>query len=138
VQQQLGRVKAVALFGRVRSVNAVAVALPGARFRQVDVPDLRGLFRHANAGDFFVAVRPVEQAQLDAGGVLREEREIDPGPIPGGAERVRLSRPYSHTTLLRRPWMPAGACPEGSRRAGMTEKHPPAVSFPRKRESSFC
>jgi hypothetical protein len=33
--------------------------------------------------------------------------------------------------------MPAGACPEHSRRAGMTEKSAWAMSFPRKRESSF-
>ena len=32
--------------------------------------------------------------------------------------------------------MPAGACPERSRRAGMTEKSLRAMSFPRKRESS--
>ena len=36
---------------------------------------------------------------LDLLGVRRKEREIDPGTIPGGALRIRLSWPYSHTLL---------------------------------------
>ena len=46
--------------------------------------------------DSLVASGGVEQAQLDLGGVLGEEGEIDPGAVPGGAEGIGLSRPDSH------------------------------------------
>src|SRR5262249_44260840 len=102
VEQQLGRVKAVTLLRCVGSVHAIAVALAGAHFRQVDVPDLGGLLRQANPPSFLGTIGPVEETQLYAGGVLRKEREIDTGAIPGGALGIRLPWPNSHTSLLAR------------------------------------
>src|SRR5712692_11406139 len=81
VEEQLGRVEAVASLWLVGSVHPVAIELPRAYARQVDVPDLIGLFRHADSRDFSVAVRPIKQAQLDLGGVLRKEREVNSGSV---------------------------------------------------------
>src|SRR4029453_9646052 len=80
-------------------VNPVTIELPGTEARQVDVPDLVGVLRQANAGGSPPAVRSVKQAQFDLGGVLRKEREIHAAAIPGGAERVRLSKPHVHSLL---------------------------------------
>ena len=42
----------------------------------------------------------VEQAELDGGRVLREEGEVDPFAVPGGAERIRLAGPDAHAAAL--------------------------------------
>jgi hypothetical protein len=36
----------------------------------------------------------VEEAELDLLGMEREEREVDPATIPGGAPRIRFARPH--------------------------------------------
>src|SRR6185437_10239863 len=43
--------------------------------------------------------RLVEEAELDAGGVLGEEREVDSLSIPGCAERIGLAGPDAHRAL---------------------------------------
>src|SRR5262249_1822203 len=53
--------------------------------------DAQGLFRR---------VRRIEQAQLDLVGVFGEESEVDPGTVPGGAERIGMARPDAHTGSL--------------------------------------
>ena len=67
IDEQLDRVEAVALLGRVAAVHAVAVALAGADARQVAVPVVSRALDHVDA-----LLGPVlgEQAQLDVLGVL--------------------------------------------------------------------
>ena len=79
VDQQLGRVEAVAGARVVRAVHAVAVALAGADARQVDVPVERGALADL---DPLLDVLVVEQAQLHPLRVLGEEREVRPVPVP--------------------------------------------------------
>ncbi len=93
VEQQLVGVEPVAGSGVVGAVHPVAVELAGARLGQITVPHLVGVFRERDAG-LFVLPRAVEQAQLHFVGVRREQRKIDPLPIPGRAERIGLARPH--------------------------------------------
>ncbi|MFT3847446.1 MAG: hypothetical protein QM739_01850 [Propionivibrio sp.] len=92
VEQQLVRVEAMALLRAVRAMHPVAVkqAVPFAR--QVAMPDEIGLLRHGDAFDLASAVQ-VEQAELDLGRVLGEEREIDALSVPRRAKRIRFARP---------------------------------------------
>ena len=60
------------------------------------MPDHVGLLGQGDAGCLCGRVEGVEQAQLDLGGVLGEQREVDAGPVPGRAERVGLARPDAH------------------------------------------
>ena len=87
VEQELVRVEPVAGLRRVRSVHPVAVDGAGAGVRQIAVPDLIGIF-----GQFYaIELGPagwVEQAELDLGGIGREQGEIHPQSVPGGPERV--------------------------------------------------
>ena len=53
-----------------------------------------------------------EQAQLDAGGVFREEGEVHPLAIPGGAEWVGGSRPDAHPFRL--PGSPHRRAPQAT------------------------
>ena len=72
----------------VGSVDPVAVDRAGAQVAQVAVPDLVGVLEELDALELPLAPG-VEEAELHAGGVRGEEREVDPEPVPGGAQRVR-------------------------------------------------
>ena len=90
VQQQLGRVAALALLRRPRPMHPVAIALPGRHRRQIGVP--------AESVDLLQADPPlatvvVEQAELDSLGDLGEQREIRARAVVGGAQRIRATRP---------------------------------------------
>src|SRR5690606_28836281 len=76
----------------VGAVHAVAIDEPGARLRQVAVPDLVGALVERDAPDLVASV-VVEQAQLDQQRVAREQREVDAFAVPGGAQRIRPARP---------------------------------------------
>ena len=89
IQDQLVRVEAMAEVRRVRAVHAVAVQLARMHVRQVAVPDHVGLLGQRNRQRLDFGVDRVEQAELDAGGVLGEQREVDADAVPGGAERIR-------------------------------------------------
>ena len=49
------------------------------------MPDLIGVLRQLDALEFGLAIG-IKQAQLNLGGVRREDREIDSQPVPGGAQ----------------------------------------------------
>ena len=96
IDEQLGRVEAMALVGRVRTVHAVAVALARSDVRQVAVPVLRPPLGHLDAR---LVVLVVEQAQLDPLGVLGEHGEVRAAAVPRGAERIWLAGPdFDHRT----------------------------------------
>ncbi len=90
VEQQLVRVAAVAVLRLVRPVHPEAVALARADVRQVAVPD-EGVA--LGQGDPGLGAVLVEQAQLDLGRDLGEQREVGAGAVVGGAERVRRAGP---------------------------------------------
>ena len=92
IEQILARIEAMAAIGIVRPVYAVGVEKPRARVRQVAMPDEVGALAQLHALDLAPATR-IEQAELDALGVLGEEREVHSRTVPGGAERMRPSAP---------------------------------------------
>jgi hypothetical protein len=49
---------------------------------------------------FADGVGRVKQAQLDGGGALRKNGEIDAIAVPTGPQRIRLSRPDAHANSL--------------------------------------
>src|SRR5688572_4110793 len=80
----------MALGGRVGPVHAVAVALPGPDERQVAVPVEGG---HLAQLDPLLDAVLAEQAQLDARGVLGEDREVRAAAVPRRAEWEGVARP---------------------------------------------
>ena len=91
VDQQLVVVEAVAVRRIVGTVDAIAVERSRPQTRQVAVPHFVGVFGQRVARDLAPAAR-VEDAQVDALGVRREEREVDAGTVPGRAERIGAAR----------------------------------------------
>ena len=85
VDQKLRRVEAVPRRGVIRPMHPVPVALAGARVGKVHVPDMVAPLAHRDPRDLLTAVGPVEEAELDALGVLREEGKVDAATIPGRA-----------------------------------------------------
>src|SRR6516162_6891230 len=82
----------MALLRRVRSVHAVAIAQPGPRLGQIAMPDLVRSLPHRDAR-LGLARLGVEEAELDALGMLGEQCEVDAFSVPSGAERVRPPGP---------------------------------------------
>ena len=95
VEQQLVGIEAVAGRGFVGSMDAVTVEQARVGLRQIAVPHLVGVFRQREARDLPPTL-PVEQAQLDFGGIRREQGEVHPAAVPGRAERMRPPRPHGH------------------------------------------
>ena len=93
VDQKLGRVEAMAAFRVVRPVDAVGVPLARPDVRQVAMPVEGGPLGQRESR---LDVVGVEETELDSLGMLGEEREVRPVPIPGRAERKRLSGPGAH------------------------------------------
>ena len=91
IDQQLRGVEAPPVSRVVRAVDAVAVPLPGPDAGQVAVPVER---RPLVDVDALLAAVLVEQAELDALGVLREEREVRAAAVPVGPERERPPGPH--------------------------------------------
>ena len=77
----------------VRAVHPIAVQRSGAAEArgQETVPDAAGLSRQGESRDF-AAARGIEEAQLYAGRIGGERREIDAAPGPAGAERLGGAR----------------------------------------------
>src|SRR5262245_35824499 len=80
----------------VRTMNPVAVELAELDIRQVAMPDLVGLLRQLDPLRLLGRRAGVEKTQLDLRGMLREQREVDPHPVPGGPERIRTTQPDTH------------------------------------------
>src|SRR6185369_13969823 len=68
------------------------VEQPRPGVREVAVPDEIGALQQFDALDFAPALG-IEKAKLDPLGVLREQREVDPRAVPGGAERIGPAAP---------------------------------------------
>ena len=92
IEHQLVGIEPVAGGRLVGAVHAIAVNRSGTHIRHIAVPDLVGEFRQLEARRLPLAA-VVEQAELDPRRGRREQREIDPLAVPGGAKRVRQSFP---------------------------------------------
>ncbi len=85
IEQQLVGVEAVAVFGLIGSVNAIAIELSGRNVVQIAVPDILGALRQFDAFEFAAALT-VEQAELDLLRVGGEQREIGAPAVPACTE----------------------------------------------------
>ncbi len=92
VEEQLVRIEAQAFLGTIGSVHAIAVQHAGPRLRQIAVPDLVGALGERNPLQF-APPGGVEDAQVDALGVLGKQSEVHALAVPVGAARVGASRP---------------------------------------------
>ena len=89
IDEQLVRVEAVAGLRLVRSMHAITIGLARPRLRQIAMPDMLGAFGQGDTLQL-VATAVVEQAQLDAFGVLRKSAKFTPCPsqvAPSGQAR---------------------------------------------------
>jgi hypothetical protein len=93
IDQQLRRIAAVSLSGIPGAVHAESVALAGADAAQVAVPAERGPLLEVETG---LTALLIEEAQLDAVGDLREDREARAVSVPRRAQRERLPRSNDH------------------------------------------
>lgn len=84
IDQQLCRIEPEAVVGRIDAIGAEAVARAGGRALDEDAVEAGLVPPHGEAGEFLVA-RAVEQAELDAGGIARIDREFHPVPGERGA-----------------------------------------------------
>ena len=91
VDQQLVCIETQPVLGPVRPMHTIAVDQAGPCLRQVAVPDVVGLLAQLDA--LALVAAPVEQAQLHALGLRREQREVDAMAVPGGTARMRAARP---------------------------------------------
>ena len=88
VEQQLVRIEAVTLLRLVGPVDAEAVELSGLHVREIAVEHLIGIFGKLDPVRLLGAGR-VEEAQLDLGGVGREQGEIGAPTVPERSARMR-------------------------------------------------
>lgn len=95
VEQQLVRIEAMAVVRLIRTVHAIAVKLSRRNVVEIAVPDVLGSFRQRDAFELAPALA-VEQAEFDAGGVGRKQREIRAPPIPCCAQAMGGPRSQSH------------------------------------------
>ena len=114
--------------GRVRPVDAVAVALARADERQVAVPVERRALVQLDA---LLGAVLVEQAQLDARGVLGEDREVRAAAVPVRAERERVAGP-DLAALTGPPPRRAGAARRRGRRRRPAPARRPAATARRR------
>jgi len=100
IEEELGGIESVPGRRFERPVHPIPIAETGTRRRKVHVPHLVRALRHRHAT---LAVVFVVETELDAGGVLGEEREVDAGAVPRRAERIGVAGPRSHqsSTLSR-------------------------------------
>ena len=85
VDEELGPVEAMSGLRLPRAIDPIAIALTGTDAREIAVPDVGGHLAQRHA--LLVLPGIVEQAELDPGRVLAEEREVRPDAVPRRAER---------------------------------------------------
>src|SRR5205823_7408622 len=90
VEHQLVGIEAVPGTRLVGAVHAVAVNRSGVHIRHITVPDLVSEFGQL---DSLALAGSVEEAELDACRIGREQREIDPLAVPGGPKWMRQAFP---------------------------------------------
>ena len=93
VEQQLVRIEAVAFLRLVGAVHAIAVDRAGPRVRQVAVPDLVGVFGQFDAVRVSRSPASSNRQSSTLVALRREQGEIDPQPVPVGAQRKGRALP---------------------------------------------
>src|SRR5580765_80200 len=78
----------------VGSVDAVPINKTRARFGQIAVPDLIGLFLYSDAVEF-ATTGLVKETEFYRFGVFGEKSEVHALAVPGGSEGIWLARPHN-------------------------------------------
>ena len=98
VHDELGWIEAQTELRTIRAIDTIAVDLTWPQTRNIAVPDVAGTFRQSDALGLVGIVGAVEEAELDRGGVLGEQGEIDARAVPKGAKRERRAGPGPGTS----------------------------------------
>ncbi len=93
VDQELVGVEAQTARGIVRSVGAQAVERSRAHAPEIAVAHVARLLGERDARALAIGVPDVVEADVDALCPFREDGDVDPLPVPRGAERLRFSGP---------------------------------------------
>src|SRR5262249_33265220 len=103
IEEKLGRVEAMTPLRVVGAINAIAIQLPRSDVREIPMPDQIRTFHQWDALTRHGILRMIEEAKLDGGSVLGEDREVGPLAIPGRTEGSRSARPDpNHSAPVRR------------------------------------
>src|SRR5215510_12269939 len=87
IEEQLGRIEAVAVVRGIRPVDAIAIALPWPELRHIPVPHRIRAFGQWQAKTLMGTLRGLEETEVDARGMFGEQGKIHPRAIPRGAKR---------------------------------------------------
>src|SRR2546430_560652 len=90
------------VLGLVGTVHAVPVELTRTNVGKVGVAYLVRPLAQRDARRLDLVLRAIEETEIDAAGILGEDREVDAFTVPGRTERIRISRPYPNPTLTHR------------------------------------
>ena len=99
IDEQLMRVKAMPVFRVIRPVDAIAIQRAGLEVGHIAVPDLVGIFRQLQTGDFRFT-GGVKQTELHPLGVSRKKREVNPFPVIICAQLLAMTGPYVKRIFL--------------------------------------
>ena len=107
IDQELGGIEAEPALGLVRPVHTVAVELARSQIGDEAMPDEIGSLAEHDPFSLGASVRSVEETDIDASGVLAEEGEVYPGPVPRRAQGVGSSRPEKRFQMIHDRLRPA-------------------------------
>ena len=99
VNKQLMRVKAVTVFRIVGAIDAIAVQRTGFQVRHIAVPDLMGILRQLQPGDFCFPGR-VKQTELHPLRVRGEQREVNALPVIIRTQLLAMTGPNFKRSFL--------------------------------------
>ena len=80
IDQELGRIEAMAGFRLVRPMDAIAIVLSGPDLRQIHMPDVIGAFLEPDPVRLFGRVRIIEQTQFHAVAFSENSAKFTPSP----------------------------------------------------------
>ncbi len=80
-------------------MNPVAVELARHQVGEVGVPDEIGALGQRDPVRFLLLMGGIKETKLDLRRVLGEEGEVHSRAIPGGTQRIGVSRPDSHRSI---------------------------------------
>src|SRR5437016_2844877 len=78
IKEQLGRVEAMAVLWDIRTVHAIAIALPRTEPGHIPMPDIIRAGWQRDVQRLVGTLRGVEEAEINPRSMLGEQREIHP------------------------------------------------------------
>ena len=93
IDQYLGVVETQAPLRIVRTRNAIAIELTGARVRKKHMPDMLSALGDWNSNIFLWRIDSIEQAKIDPGRVFGKKSEVHAASRPSCTQRIRVPEP---------------------------------------------